>query len=84
MSSFVLKYKGGLKMTSTLNFQELKNNELEMIDGGGWKAASAAFAGTVIIATSPIVAATGNIGGAFKYGKAGYNLVKWACDNFDE
>ena len=50
------------------NFSEISYNEMELIEGGGWREFGYAMGGTLLIAGSPIVAPVGVAKLGRKYG----------------
>lgn len=61
--------------------KELNFNQLEDINGGGWKEAGQAFKGTMKIAWSPVRAIYGGPGAAFRQACSGWKDIKRASKN---
>ncbi len=60
-------------------FCEMTNEELIMVDGGGWKAFCAALGGTLLIGFSPVIGVTTGPSNGFKAIKNGTKLIDYAC-----
>lgn len=63
---------------------EMSYDEMLDINGGGWKAAGAALAGTIAVATSPITAVVAGPKAGVTQARYGGKVIKWACDNPDK
>lgn len=60
---------------------KLKFEELQEINGGGWKEAGAAFAGTVGIGVSPLVCAASGPYGCVDWVSTNWDMIKDASNN---
>lgn len=56
-------------------FEALNNNEMELVNAGGWGEFGQALIGTMLIAGAPIIAATGNVPGALVSAGTGMGLI---------
>lgn len=72
-----------MKLVLSNEFSEISTEEMEMLNGGGWKAAISAFVGGVSVAFTPvgcIVGGAGVGGGMFAFGCA---ALDYACNNLN-
>ncbi len=70
-----------MEMVMTNGFAELSVNEMEEIDGGGWKNAIFAAVGTVCVAWSPIIGLAVNPGAGVALFSTGCSALDYVWEN---